>query len=295
MLRTFALSTIAFGLVGCSDYDLKMVEDDPAAPLDTAVEEDSAEPVDTGEPPEPEDPDAPIAVCEVSPNPVAPPFESAAWVGVDSYDPNDEAITDYEWTLLTIPSGSTATMPSGGANRTGFVPDLAGDYVGQLVVTNESGVQSDPCEATLESIPAEDLWVEMYWETDGDDMDLHLLAPGGSIESNSDCYFMNCVDYGWGTLDWGTSGDSTDDPTLDLDDITGTGPENINIESPEEDVYTVVVHDYPGSSYTPDNDVTINVYLNGSMVWTDTRAISGEDTYTVFAEIDWGAGTVTSM
>ena len=85
-------------------------------------------------------------------------------------------------------------MPSGsGAVRGGFTPDLAGNYVGQLVVTNNNGVSSDPCEVTLESIPSEDLWVEMYWTESGDDMDLHLLAPGGTIESNKDCYFANCV------------------------------------------------------------------------------------------------------
>ena len=62
-------------------------------------------------------------------------------------------------------------------------------------------------------------------------------------------------------------------------------------------MYTVVVHDYTGSTidvYTG-NEVTVNVYLNGSLSWTDTRTIEGDGSYTYFARIDWSAGTITSL
>ncbi len=286
-LLCFALAPLLTACV--SDQNFHIEQDVPAP-----IEEDTAPPVEAP-------PDIPVAVCSVSPNPVTPPFEEATWNGAESYDPNDLAITQYKWALIEQPEGSAARLPpsdSGdGAIRGGFIPDLAGDYVGQLIVTNEDGVESEPCEVTLESIPAEDLWVEMYWTNEPDDMDLHLLRPGGTLESNDDCYYANCVN---GNLNWGERSSNMDDPSLDLDDIPGTGPENINIAQPEAGEFTVVVHDYYGSNgwgadYNGANNVTVNVYLNGAMVWSNTKAISGDDTYTPFCTIDWATGSVTTM
>jgi len=219
--------------------------------------------------------------------------------GSASYDPSGGTIVDWDWQLVSYPSGSAVTMPPGDAIRSNFVPDMAGDYVGQLVVTNDAGNSSEPCTVTLESIPAENMWIEMYWVAPYDDMDLHLVRANGNTESNQDCYYANCVPPQ--TLNWGSSG-SDDNPSLDLDDIPGSGPENINIGQPESTTYTVYVHDYSGSNWgqqgadtTSSNDVTVNIYLNGTLVWSDTRGITGENKYTAFAEINWAAGTVTSL
>jgi len=266
------------------------LEPNPDPPPDTKV--DTAEPVepppDDSEPPEPV---FPVAVCKVTPNPVTPPFETATWDGSNSYDPEGRTLTTFDWSLTSIPQGSAAIMPVGHDVRSNFEPDLAGDYVAQLVVKTGDGTESEPCTVTLESIPAEDLWIEMFWTHSGDDMDLHLLDEGGSLTSNRDCYYANCVS---GGLNWGSSADY-DDPSLDLDDIPGTGPENINIAAPEDKEYTIYVHDYPGSSYSSTNPVTVNVYLNGEMVWSDTRPISGENDYVPFAVVDWSAGVVTAL
>jgi hypothetical protein len=304
MRRTSALVLL---LAACAnDYDLQSDKapnqgaDDPEQP--TEPDETPEDPMDSGSPEDtggsdttlPTD-EKPIARCDVSPNPVQPPFESATWDGTASTDPAGHPIVDYAWALVSRPAGSTASMPTGtAATRGGFTPDLAGEYVGRLVVTTDDGRRSDPCEVVLESIPAEDLWVEMYWSVSQDDMDLHLLAPGGSLLSDLDCYYANCT---WGGLDWGVRGNTGDNPSLDLDDIPGIGPENINIAAPQNGIYTVYVHDYTGS--TPDhyggNDVTVNIYLNGRLSWTDTRTISSDGDYVPFAEINWTTGTVSSL
>jgi hypothetical protein len=238
----------------------------------------------------------PVAVCEVDPTEVQPNQDSATWYGNESYDAAGYEIVDYDWTLYSQPGGSTATMPVGGADRRNFRPDLAGEYVGQLIVTNELGEVSEPCYATLTATPVEDLWIQMYWAHNQDDMDLHLLRPGGVLRTDGDCYYANCVGGSFWSLDWGVAGDPSDDPSLDLDDIPGTGPENINIESPESGLFEVYVNDYTGSTpdYTGANDVTVVIFIAGYQVWTDTRAISGEGRDEHFASISWPAGTVIS-
>ena len=237
----------------------------------------------------------PVADCSVDPSQIQPNSgATATWYGEDSYDDSGAAITSYNWTLVSKPLGSNAAMPSGSsANRSGFSPDLAGDYVGQLVVTNEYGVSSEPCEATLVAVPGQDLWVQMSWAQPGDDMDLHLTINNGAYNSGDDCYYANCSFFA--TIDWGVQGNTADNPSLDQDDISGTGPENITLQSPVNATYTVVVHDFPGSTFQGANDVTVVIFLGGAQVWSDTRTISGEDTFTPFAEINYPAATVTPL
>jgi hypothetical protein len=280
--------------LACSEYSLdEKIE--PEIQEDTgsnSIGTDTAT-TDTSDPDteEPINENAPMADCSVAPNPVTPPFEAAIWDGSGSTAGAGSPIAMYYWELVQKPEGSAASLPyQSGIKVSDFYADMAGDYVAQLTVTNEQGY-SDTCQATLEAVPSQNLWVEMFWQHSGDDMDLHLLAPGGTKETDSDCYWANCT-FG---LEWGAWGPD-DNPWLDLDDIQSTGPENINIEIPETTgEYTVIVHDYPGSVLETANDVTINIYLGSSLVWSKTKTITGEDSFTPFAKINWGHRIVTDL
>ena len=127
-------------------------------------------------------------------------------------------------------------------------------------------------------------------------MDLHLVKDNAPYESAGDCYYGNCVaDYDTPSLDWGDPSSYLDDPRLDLDDIENIGPENINIADPVAGKYRVVVHDYPGSVNETPNTVTVKIHMNGELVYEEAKVISGEDTYTPFAEIAWPSMTIQEL
>lgn len=284
-MRFSALSLLIV-VAGCSDYELTA----PPAPEDGVIEEE--------DPVIPDDDStalaAPIAVCSSNPPTVRPPFESNTFVGDQSDDPEEIGIDRYDWTLISAPAGSASTLGGTGANRT-FTADQAGIYTAQLVVTTPDGRVSEPCETELDAVPAQALWIEMYWQHP-EDIDLHLLAPGGATDDLfTDCYYMNCApDSPYGPLDWGNAG-AADDPSLDIDDTTGTGPENINIGAPQVGEFRVVVHDHPWTTHQGANDVTVNIYVDGQLEWTGTKSFSGEDTYQDFARIDWPSAVITPL
>ena len=235
--------------------------------------------------------DGPVAVCGVTPSLVRPPFETATWIGNNSYDPDGFAITRYSWRLSSSPAGSAVTMPTcSTANCGSFAPDITGTYVGELTVENAVG-HTGTCSVELVAEPIESLWIEMYWQHSGDDMDLHLLSPGGLPNTSGDCYYANCVGR---SPNWGAAG-VNDDPSLDLDNIPGTGPENINISAPAPGTYKVFVYDHPNRTYQSGNAVTVNVYVDGASVFSETRTISGERTSEYFCTIDWPSGIATPL
>ena len=237
----------------------------------------------------------PVAVCTATDNLVPPIRSSVDFLGEESYDPNGLDLVNHYWKLVEQPQGSTVTGGGNNVNEMGFVPDVVGRYVFELVVVNEACVHSDPCQVALEAVPDADLWIEMFWQFPGDDMDLHLIQNEAQYLSEGDCYYGNCVSYdGDSTLDWGGAG-SEDDPHLDLDDIEGIGPENINIQSPASGQYRVVVHDYPGSERWEANAVTVRIYVGSEMVYEESKSIEGEDIYVPFANINWPSGEVTPL
>jgi len=206
----------------------------------------------------------------------------------------------YSWTL-TPPAGSATTLNGANTSSATTSPyvDLVGTYVAHLTVTDSAGL-TDSCNQTVEVLPNENFRVELFWDME-DDFDLHLIEANdgsgnqGSTWSDGDCHFGNCQGLG---LDWGVSGNTYDNPYLDLDDIGGLGPENINITdpalSPYDGWYQVMVHDYTGS--TTDNEGTtsgtVHIYLNQVLVQTYTFSMTGDgDEYWV-AKIHWPSGDV---
>ncbi len=235
----------------------------------------------------------PIAVCEAIPDIVPALTGVTSFDGSASYNPEGGDIVSWTWTLVSAPAGTAATLPTtSGPVVDGFMPDQAGPYVVQLIVENEMGVQSEPCEATVTASVGDQLWVEMFWQTDDDDMDLHLVQNDGELNSGDDCHWSNCKN---SPLQWGDPGSTLDNPSLDRDDIDDTGPENINIEVPAPGTYHIWVHDYPGSPHNGANQVTVNIYVFGILETTITKTITGEDSFTQFADVVYPGGIITEF
>ena len=135
---------------------------------------------------EPVDGEAPVAMCTVNKNPVQPPFETALFDGSASFDPEGREIVAYDWTLSAAPDGNAVALSSRTGQATSLTPQLPGIYRVELSVQNDLGLRSaEPCVIELSATPDEDLWVEMFWSHSDEDMDLHLLRPGGSLETLS--------------------------------------------------------------------------------------------------------------
>ena len=105
------------------------------------------------------------------------------------------------------------------------------------------------------------------------------------------CWWRRCSgrDCYWGgrNPDWGGLGDETDDPSLDIDCTDGCRAENINLNHPEQGIYTIMVNYYePNKSWT---DATVRIFFKGDIEPTaefTTRMWNPCDTWNV-ALIDW--------
>ncbi|MCS6798664.1 MAG: hypothetical protein NZ898_09050 [Myxococcota bacterium] len=169
---------------------------------------------------------------------------------------DDGRIVSYRWRLVSSPMGSRAMPPSpADMASTRFTPDIAGEYLLELTVTDDAGNEAR-CTVPVRALVTEGIRIEMFWDRPRTDMDLHLLRPGARawFDDLDDCYYANCVG---GGLPWGGPG-TADDPRLDIDDVDGFGPENINIDRPAPGTYRVGVHAFRDDGVV--NRVTVRVY-----------------------------------
>ena len=229
---------------------------------------------------------------------VAEPLSTVEFSAEGSFAPSG-AIEGYQWTVLQRPPGSTATFAPGPdvADPTLFI-DLAGSYTIVLEVTDADGSVScgDPPMITINSAPIETLHMQLVWDTPNDDiqtdgvgsdLDLHFMHPLGTWnEAPYDIFWGNR------TGEWGLPGPD-DNPSLDIDDINGAGPENINLAATEPDAtYQVAVYYFQDHGFGPSN-ATTRIYVNGANVFEDNMILADTGSFWAVATID-GANLVVT-
>lgn len=245
----------------------------------------------------------------------------------DSDGPDGRPVR-YEWTVVSRPDGSTAVpverfsdplRPADGGDPDDastpiaqFFVDLAGEYIIELQVVDNLDVaapsdvcQQPPARVRILAEPDEDIHVQLVWDTpgdadqtdvDGSDVDLWLLHPQALNWNDLPrrCY------YGNPSPDWGVLGQIDDNPSLDIDDTNGAGPENINLNNPENTQalgapYRVALHYYRSyretgiGDYGP-SEVTVRIYLGGALADEMTTQLIDTDDFWEVAAIVWTAG-----
>lgn len=236
------------------------------------------------------------------------PLATIEFDSSQSSDPDNlnspNAISGYEWTIIDRPQDSTARfVPNRNVASPQLFLDLAGRYVIELRVFDAQNTPS--CETAMVTIlatPNEDIHVQLVWDTPGDpdqtdsglnrgtDVDLHFLHPRGSWNNSPwDCYWLN-VEPNWGSL-----GSSGDDPSLDIDDTDGSGPENINLNNPENTTYRVGAYYFSDHGYGP-SYATIRIYLRATLVFEyRDKYLERTGKFWDVASIEWPAASVNQI
>lgn len=232
------------------------------------------------------------------------PLKTLELRGDRSSDP-DGSIASYKWTVLERPEDSTAQLaPHEASPEPTFYLDLAGRYVFELQVVDDRGLPScRPGLVVVVAIPDEDIHIQLVWDTPADpdqtdegfaagsDLDLHMLHPLGEwFDQPYDCYFANS------NPDWGRPANGSDDPSLDRDDTDGAGPENINLNNPENNkIYRIGVHYFNDHGYGA-SFVTVRIYIEGIVRFElPNKRMAATDYFWDVATISWPGGAVTQI
>ena len=188
--------------------------------------------------------------------------------------------TGWNWTLRAPPNSAVRGVAAPTAARTTFTPDVSGDYLVSVTFTDDKG-NTQGC-SWIVKVRGKGLRVEMRWNTFGSvDIDLHLHRAGSTAswcDMADTCYYANCAG-AFGSINWGYPNSTGLDcpggtgtcknPRLDLDNISSSSPENINLDNPRNgETFRVMAHMYGGSAATRP---VITIYCGGLV-----RAVFGE-------------------
>lgn len=153
-----------------------------------------------------------------------------------------------------------------------FRPEgLPGGQVGTLTIeyNGGSGLATTMVTLTGEVIPPPPdvtaITAILTWDTNLHDVDIHMVKAGAQAFTSDDCYYANL------SPDWGTPGDQTDNPFLDIDDLDGYGPETINLSSSAPASYEVWVHFYSSDFQQRPTNATVEIFIAGALEGTYTR------------------------
>lgn len=241
---------------------------------------------------------APIAVIEVDPgNHVA--GVAIALDGSDSSDPDNDVPLGFEWRIFDKPFGAEAIFSDPRSPTPTLTVDTPGQYEVGLDVVDARGLYCHspggdtriPCTRKLITVKSDiDLEIQLIWNHEITDLDLHLRENDAPLYSDVDCYSENPKP------DFGTIGDQADDPRMTHDSLKGFGPERIAFATPAEGRYDVtVVFAKANGSRSPASKATVRIYVYGTLQAELTRTLDTPDQIWEVLSIDWPSAQLTPV
>jgi len=180
-----------------------------------------------------------------------------------------------------------------------YAPGLAGVDNGHFAFTsNDPALPTAKLDVYGVGVPPPleeiGLHIELEWDQNSCDVDLHLLKPNATLfDCDDDCYYANM------NPDWGTQGDTIDDPFLDYDDVDGYGPENTNLSEPQPGTYKVAMH-YYNDSYEGwgggSTKAIVRVYSYGQLLQEfGPKTLEYTDKTWDVCLVDWPGANITPL
>jgi len=250
--------------------------------------------------------------CEIGPNQIGcdNATKRRVWslglrqrLGVDgreTFDPEGAAIATYRWVLETKPMDSAAAVFHSTDDRnvrkraTGDIEvDRVGRYELRLIATDDRGLASLDRPESRVTIRPKDLEVLLEWDV-GTDVDLHVVRTGGMLGDYGDGRVGTSTGTDVSSFNrapnWNDLGTNADDPRLDIDDVSGRGPEIVSLDGPRDgEPYGVFVHYCDSRNIGLPANVTVRIYVRGTLVAT----IPEMDGYPMLPGEAWEAAGVT--
>lgn len=288
MLRNVSLLFLLAIVGSCNETGLspELPQQEPGTPSSEII-------VDSSESSSTVELNMPVAIAEASN--IVRPLDWVTLDGTQSYDPDGFYPLQYEWSVVSIPDGSTTQLDDVTSSGPQFWADLAGDYTFELVVTNTQQKISEPDLITITAEPAQSFYVQLSWDSISD-LDLHLQNGVGVLYGiPNDCNWCNL------NPEWGLPG-PLDNPSLDYDTIDGYGPETTTIDEPYGDTYTVSVVYYGMDGFPfcttwtcPPTLATVRLFVDGEEAYVWSRMMYEAKDVWVVAEIDWPSLAVNEV
>lgn len=204
--------------------------------------------------------------------------------GADSYDPDGGELT-YEWSVITRPPASVASVADSEAEETEFEPDSIGQYAVELNVVDQTGEPAcEPDVVDVEVVPASEVHVQLTWDAPDN--------PSDDVPNLNLVYKRDGDDWGsTDTLAWDQSDQDWGDDGVashNLDSADGEVPEEIEHADPAVGrTYNLGVHYSCFGAESGTAQAQVRIWIEGALAAEPQRPLEDLDQFWHVVDVQW--------